>query len=117
MALNQRKPMRAKAKHHSKQLPDLTEAERYALYERQDGRCPHCDQEMALDDADVHHRKKKTQGGTNHPDNLLLLPRVCHTDVHLAGTRSYELGHLVYRGDDPSAVRVRPISPHWSVAS
>lgn len=107
----------ARAKRNSKQLPPVGPNVRQALLERQNGCCPHCDRPMRIEAAHVHHRLKRSQGGTNDMDNLLLVEATHHQDIHANVARSYELGHMVRRGDDPSAVRVRPISPHWTVTT
>lgn len=109
--------LRAKAKRNSKQLPPVPKNVRVELYNANDEHCPHCGKWFALAGADVHHRKERSQGGTNDVDNLILCPHDCHMDIHANPARSYELGHLVRRGDDPSAVRVREVTPGWAVAS
>lgn len=105
--------LRSRARRNSRQLPPVGPDVRAELMERQDGRCPHCDRPMLALAAHVHHRKKRSQGGDNHIDNLLLLPGTCHQDVHANVERSYELGHMVRRGDNPSDVRIRPITRDW----
>ena len=112
-----RTKLAARAKRNSKQLPPVGPNVREALLERQNGCCPHCDRPMRIEAAHVHHRLKRSQGGDNAMDNLLLVEASHHRDIHANVARSYELGHMVRRGEDPSAVRVRPVTPHWTVAS
>lgn len=109
--------LRAKAKRNSKQLPPVPNTVRVELYNLNDEHCPHCGNWFALAGAHVHHRKKRTQGGGNDPANLILCPPACHEDIHSNPARSYELGHMVRRGDDPEAVRIREVTPGWAVAS
>jgi len=47
----------------------------------------------------VHHRKRRSQGGTNDLDNLMGLCNGCHVHVHEMPTWSYEWGYLLRRND------------------
>jgi len=42
-------------------------------------RCQKCGTSKTLD---VHHRRKISEGGTNHPNNLITLCRSCHGNHH-----------------------------------
>lgn len=52
----------------------------------------------------VHHRKLRSQGGTNHPINLLVLCDACHRRVHDFPGLSYAAGWLVRSFEDPVEV-------------
>lgn len=45
----------------------------------------------------VHHRKLRSQGGTNDPANLLLLCAGCHDYVHGHPALSYAAGYLLHQ--------------------
>ena len=48
----------------------------------------------------VHHRKLRSQGGTNEVDNLMLLCQTCHEYVHNHPALSLAAGYILRR-DDP----------------
>lgn len=61
----------------------------------------------------THHRTPRGMGGVsglgravNKPSNLLRLCLACHQDAESQREQAFELGRLVYRGDDPSQVPV-----------
>ena len=47
----------------------------------------------------VHHRLRRSQGGTNMLVNLLGVCSRCHTAIHDRPQQSYEEGTLLRRGD------------------
>lgn len=53
----------------------------------------------------VHHRKKRSQGGTNGMGNLMLLDSIHHDRIHANPARSYELGFLLHRDDDEGSIQ------------
>ncbi len=57
--------------------------------------------------AHQHHRKLRSQGGTNDPDNLLGVCVLCHHEIHAHPAVSYEHGWLVKSWDDPATVPVQ----------
>ena len=48
----------------------------------------------------VHHRKLRSQGGSNSPDNLIDVCFDCHDWIHLNPAASYEKGWLLHSTDD-----------------
>lgn len=54
-----------------------------------------------------HHRKRRSQRGTDDPANILHVCLWCHEWIHQHPTDSYELGLLVHSWDDPGKVPVR----------
>jgi len=40
---------------------------------------------------DIHHKKYKSQGGTDDVDNLIALCRKCHEAIHLAKTKNFKV--------------------------
>jgi hypothetical protein len=54
----------------------------------------------------VHHRKLRSQGGTNDLANLLDVCRRCHATIHANPAASYATGLLVRSYDDPAQVPV-----------
>ena len=58
----------------------LTPSVREYVKTDRDHSCELCDEdEIPLE---IHHRKQKSEGGTNHPDNLILLCQECHRKHH-----------------------------------
>lgn len=53
-----------------------------------------------------HHRKMRSQGGTDEDANLLRVCASCHGEIHNHPEKSYNLGQLVksYREPDDVAV-------------
>ena len=47
----------------------------------------------------VHHRKLRSQGGTNEVDNLMLLCQSCHEYVHNHPALAVAAGYILRRGD------------------
>jgi 5-methylcytosine-specific restriction endonuclease McrA len=53
------------------------------LWERQDGKCPNCNQRITEEsDWNTHHIQPKAQGGNNELDNLILVHSACHKQIH-----------------------------------
>ena len=67
----------------------LTNDVRKAVYRRDHYRCALCDQDRGIQ---VHHVIRRSQGGTNHPQNLITLCWRCHAVAH--GTRMPEYGNM-----------------------
>ena len=72
----------------------LTEQETRVIKNKTFGRCGIC----SHPGTQFHHIifRNKTQGGTDHPDNLLLLCMVCHMEIH-GGKRSEWFKELSYK--------------------
>lgn len=60
----------------------LTNAQRKAIYKRDGYCCALCDSQTGLQ---IHHVVLRSQGGTDHPQNLITLCWKCHAVAH--GTR------------------------------
>lgn len=58
--------------------------------------------------AHMHHRKLRSQGGNDEPENLLPVCVECHTWIHANPGAAYELGLLVHSWDDPADVPPQP---------
>jgi len=78
-----------------------------------DGRCVRCGYEPTGArgyDWSLHHRLRRSQGGTNTPENLVVVcghgTAGCHWEVHAGPALSRHFGWLVRRGDDPDTVPV-----------
>jgi RNA-directed DNA polymerase len=53
------------------------------LWKQQNGTCPHCGQRITKQTPwDVHHKVKRTDGGSDKLTNLELLHRLCHKKLH-----------------------------------
>lgn len=81
-------------------------ATRRAVWERCAETCEACGYWLAREQLHIHHRKLKSQGGTDDPTNLIAVHFRCHESIHLSPERSYELGHLVRSYEDPTDVSV-----------
>lgn len=57
----------------------LTNQQRQAIYRRDGWRCALCDSTKYLQ---IHHCVKRSQGGTNNPENLITLCADCHAVAH-----------------------------------
>jgi 5-methylcytosine-specific restriction endonuclease McrA len=55
----------------------------------------------------VHHRKRRSQGGAHALSNCLWVCFACHTFIHMAGGKAYDQGWLVRSGDDPAEIPVQ----------
>lgn len=55
---------------------------------------PSCDIDYAIE---LHHRLRRSQGGTHTAANLVALCRPCHRSVHNHPAASFEVGLLVHR--------------------
>ena len=54
-----------------------------SLWQRQEGRCPHCEDTITPDTGwHSHHKVWRSRGGSNTIDNLVLLHPTCHSQVH-----------------------------------
>lgn len=75
----------------------ISAASRRAVDSRSGGRCeasehaPFCNGRGEH----KHHRRLRSQGGTDHPSNLLNLSLACHTYWHLHPEQARELGIIV----------------------
>lgn len=58
---------------------NLTSAQRKAIYRREGWRCALCDSTKYLQ---IHHIIQRSQGGSNHPHNLIALCSDCHALAH-----------------------------------
>lgn len=58
-----------------------------------------------------HHRKRRSQGGQDTPENIIEVTPEQHEWIHRNVGLSYELGWLVHSWDDPSEV---PIRAEWT---
>ena len=96
-------PALAKRRPH-KGLKPIPLSARRAVAARSGGVCEACGAAAA---SHVHHRKLRSQGGDNSPENLLHCCHGCHQQIHLNPERAYELGLLVRFTDDPAAVAVK----------
>lgn len=53
------------------------------LWERQDGKCPNCNQGITEESGwNKHHIQPKAQGGNDELDNLILVCPTCHRQIH-----------------------------------
>lgn len=76
-----------------------------AVHERAAGYCELCGLPLH-GKTDLHHRKLRSQGGADSPENLVVAHHQCHMDVHANPARSYEHGHLVRSFEDPAVIPV-----------
>lgn len=55
---------------------------RQYVYERDNGLCQYCGEQIELNKCHIHHVLELSQGGTNHPSNLKTLCKKCHKNRH-----------------------------------
>ncbi len=72
------------AEEGDEEIPSLTPSVRKFIFADRNKECELCgangtDEDVSLE---VHHRVQKADGGTNHPENLLLLCQKCHQQHH-----------------------------------
>lgn len=82
---------------------------REVAYRRSGGWCEVCGTAITRDAYEAHHRKLRSQGGDDRPENLLALcpgPAGCHhARVHGGDRAAVEAaGWIVRRADDPATV-------------
>ena len=75
----------------------------------------------APEETALHHRKLRSHGGRDTPDNLLV---VCHAhhnlasdSIHLKVAKAHIYGYIVTGGQEPEAVLVRIHKRHWAYLS
>lgn len=96
-----------------KRRPMPTET-RKAVWERCAETCEACGYWLRRAEMQIHHRKLRSQGGTDDLSNLLAVHGACHTGprgIHMNPERSYDLGHLVHSYAEPADVPVE-LFPH-----
>lgn len=80
------------------------------VYARADGRCEICGTAIASNAWECHHRKRRTQGGTDAPSNLLACcpgPSGCHhARAHGDRAAAERAGWIVRRADDSAMTPV-----------
>jgi 5-methylcytosine-specific restriction endonuclease McrA len=81
---------------------------REAVKTRADFRCELCRKHG--EHLHVHHRRLRSQGGTNDPANLLYACYECHNEIHRTPELSYQMGWLVRSTDDPALIQVRRLA-------
>lgn len=66
------------------EIPSLTPSVRQFVMASRDNECELCSAAGAAEgvELEIHHRKEQAEGGTNHPENLILLCRDCHSVHH-----------------------------------
>lgn len=53
-----------------------------------------------------HHRKMRSQGGDDDPENKMNVCSFCHLAIHASPAKAYAMGQLVKSYDDPAEVAV-----------
>lgn len=68
-----------------------------AVMARSRGRCEaRCSQVCTGVVDEVHHRKRRSQGGTDDPGNLLACCALCHRFIHAHPEQAYDMGWLLH---------------------
>jgi hypothetical protein len=81
------------------------------IRERDLWRCARCGR---ADSLHVHHRRKRSQGGSDSFANLVTLCSACHDWVHANQVPARQQGWLCSKGTDPAKV---PVDHHaWPAA-
>lgn len=71
---------------------------RQHVIERCDGICEWCREHVA---SEIHHRKRRSQGGPDTPANLAALCKTCHDHAHAHPTWAMDVG-LIVSGHEPT---------------
>lgn len=84
----------------------MNDAVRQAVFARCAGYCEKCGKPLPYSWA-LHHRKLRSQGGTDTPDNLVALHHECHNlrtqSVHMNPSLSIKQGYIVPSWADPAS--------------
>ena len=81
-------------------------AVRPVIYERAGGVCEVCRVGIWFTTFEAHHRKLRTRGGDDSPENLLALCSRCHKWVHDNPAEATALGYMVSSWDDPKDIPI-----------
>lgn len=113
-----RTPLRAVPKAEAKAAPKRKTVRdtgpspltRETVKNRDLGRCVRCGRAIGDGPRSIHHRKRRSQGGTNDAENLILLDGTgttgCHGWVHAHPAEARAAGWLLLESQDPAAERV-----------
>lgn len=82
----------------------IPEPVRAAVEAREGQRCPMCGERMT--NANTHHRKLRSQGGTDDVVNLVRLHHGCHNSAHLNPQWAKENGWIVPAEADPASTPI-----------
>ena len=88
-----------------KELRDL-------LWRRSGGACELCGVGLPRG-FDVHHRKRRSQGGADTAENTVALHRLCHNRIHGHVTWAEQVGFLLRSHQTPSRVRLALHGEAW----
>lgn len=92
---------------------------KHRIHERSAGRCEMCGHPLGGEGV-AHHRRLRSQGGTDTPANLLLLHDRCHRGIHANPLWARRHGFIVPSWADPDTTPVRPcgdlVCDHEAVA-
>ena len=87
--MNECKPDPKPAKKKRKKPEKMPLELRNQILERDDWTCsnPYCDGHIYLEILwlEIHHTKKRSQGGRNDPGNLMTICKPCHDKIHVEG--------------------------------
>ena len=88
---------RSELSRKAKPNPELR-ASRIEVMERSKGFCEAQTDICAHIARHAHHKKRRSQGGSDSPDNLLALCESCHNWIHANPEESFRRGWLVRMG-------------------
>lgn len=52
------------------------------LMSREKGKCEHCGKDFINKPSHIHHRVQRSKGGSDRPENLILVHKKCHDKIH-----------------------------------
>jgi hypothetical protein len=78
----------------------LTAARKIAL-QRSEARCEARWSNCTRQAEHAHHMRRRSQGGGDTPDNLLIVCSRCHTDIHANPAEAARRGHLILGRETP----------------
>lgn len=88
-------------------------AARTYVCERDGNRCRRCGHGVLSPWRHLHHRRRRSQGGTDGLANLVLLCARCHREVHAGPRVARNEGWLVGHGGDPERIPVLDTVLGW----
>lgn len=107
------KPLKRTPFRSRRRRPPMDPALWALVYARDGGRSQLSGEPVAEHEAQVHHRKLRSQGGTDDPANLILLSPADHRAVHAHPAQSVESGFIVPRDEDPCTRPVHRYLTTW----
>lgn len=89
-----------------RQSTKAMKAARPVIYERAHGMCERCGTGIWFTTYEAHHRKLRSRGGDDSPENLAALCSRCHSHVHANPAEATRDGFMVPSWADPKDIPI-----------